>query len=181
MPSSMTSSVGIICEIDEGILQNQCEELAMSLPISPPDFISDETFLNISPSDIICDDIIITNDTTNINISNKIIRIGILKEIKSFVELCKIEDSYKRYADKRKFNIIYCNMNIKKRSGGKGSKIKLIPLFLLLETKFKLNNQRFLRHKCEPKNMIAGRIQNNKVRIYIYIHTTFHNSFLLYI
>jgi hypothetical protein len=120
----------------------------------------------MSASDIICDaeDSISTSHHTNI--SNNIVRIGILEDIQLYAERCQQEDSsLPHYNDRRKFHIIDANMKVKR---GK-KKYNLVPLFLLLETKFKVNDQQYLRHSCETQNRIVGRVQNNNVRIYIYI------------
>ena len=70
----------------------------------------------MSASDVICDaeDSISTSHHTNI--SNNIVRIGILKDIQLYAKRCKHLDSFNpNYGDRKKFNIIYSNMNIKKK------------------------------------------------------------------
>ena len=132
----------------------------------------------MSASDVICDaeDSISTSHHTNI--SNNIVRIGILKDIQLYKKHCEKLDSFlPHYNDRRKFHIIYADMKLKR---GK-KKNNLVPLYLLLETKFKVNDQQYLRHSCKNQNRILGRVQNNNVRIYIYIYIAFYNSFLLFV
>jgi hypothetical protein len=141
-------------------------------------FVKEDIFLNMSASDVICDAEDSLSTSHHTNISNNIVRIGILKDIQLYVERCKYLDSFiSNYGDRKKFNIIYSNMKAKR------GKYNLVPLFLLLETKFKVNDQQYLRHNCHTENRIVGRVQNNNVRIYIYFlySIAFYNLFLLYV